>query len=217
MSHKTPFSLTGQFLKFVYGKRKHPKALWISSAGEILKIKLAKPLRYHDYDGWQAGHWVQVWGQQSYRAPKPLEPPQLRLKAYRMQRSHPPVQGDQAPTSDHASSVVPGRPRCDRTLASTALEPTRSSPGPAVIRFCQKSGCMKRGGKAVCQALQSALEHLELGDRVKIEGTGCMKACKAGPNLVVMPDKTHYRNIQAREIPALMQKHFADSLRPAGV
>jgi (2Fe-2S) ferredoxin len=35
-----------------------------------------------------------------------------------------------------------------------------------------------------------------------------MKNCKAGPNLV-MPDKTRYNRIQAAQIPAVMDKHFA--------
>ena len=60
---------------------------------------------------------------------------------------------------------------------------------------CQKSDCMKRGGKAVCQALEAALSDRGLEDQVTIKGTGCMKNCKAGPNLV-MPDKTRYSRIQ---------------------
>jgi len=48
---------------------------------------------------------------------------------------------------------------------------------------------MKRGGKAVCQALEALSAH-GLEDKVAIKGTGCMKTA-TGPNLV-MPDKTHY-------------------------
>ncbi len=67
---------------------------------------------------------------------------------------------------------------------------------------------MKRGGKAVCKALEAELDNRNLTGQVTIRGTGCMKHCKAGPNLVVMPDKTCYSRISADEIPALLDKHF---------
>jgi (2Fe-2S) ferredoxin len=79
----------------------------------------------------------------------------------------------------------------------------------ATILVCQKSDCMKRGGKAVCQALEAALSDRGLEDQVTIKGTGCMKNCKAGPNLV-MPDKTRHSRIQASFVPALMNQHFGD-------
>ncbi|BDI17312.1 hypothetical protein ANSO36C_31140 [Nostoc cf. commune SO-36] len=79
----------------------------------------------------------------------------------------------------------------------------------ATILVCQKSDCMKRGGKALCQALEAALSDRGLEDQVTIKGTGCMKNCKAGPNLV-MPDKTRHSRIQAAQVPALMNQHFGD-------
>jgi (2Fe-2S) ferredoxin len=68
---------------------------------------------------------------------------------------------------------------------------------------------VKRGGKALCQALQSELRDSGLEDSVTIKGTGCMKNCKAGPNLI-MPDKTRYSKIQASQVPALIDKHFPE-------
>ena len=67
---------------------------------------------------------------------------------------------------------------------------------------------MNRGGKAVCRALEAALSHRGLQDQVMIKGTGCMKKCKAGPN-IVMPDKTRYSRIPSTQVPAIMDKHFA--------
>lgn len=67
---------------------------------------------------------------------------------------------------------------------------------------------MKRGGKELCHALQKALGDRNLDSQITIQGTGCMKNCKAGPNLV-MPDKTRYSRIQAEQVPALIDKHFA--------
>jgi (2Fe-2S) ferredoxin len=69
---------------------------------------------------------------------------------------------------------------------------------------------MKRGGTAVCHAIEAALSDRGLSNQVAIKGTGCLKQCKAGPNLV-MPDKTRYSRIQADEIPHVLDKHFTAS------
>lgn len=92
-----------------------------------------------------------------------------------------------------------------------AMETAKTKPAKnkETILVCQKSDCMKRGGKAVCQALEAALSNRGLEDQVTIKGTGCMKKCKAGPN-IVMPDKTRYSRIPSTQVPAIMDKHFAD-------
>ena len=105
----------------------------------------------------------------------------------------------------------------DRVYPSAKLTPSSPvnevKPKPAkteTILVCRKSDCMKRGGKEVCQVLQTEISDRGLDNHVTIKGTGCMKSCKAGPNLV-MPDKTRYKRIQAAEIPALVDKHFANT------
>lgn len=94
------------------------------------------------------------------------------------------------------------------------VRPGTSSKTQAKILVCQKSDCQKRGGAAVCQALQTALCERGLEDRVCIQGTGCLKQCKAGPNIVLMPDKTRYSRIEPADIPALIEKHFATTHIP---
>jgi (2Fe-2S) ferredoxin len=66
---------------------------------------------------------------------------------------------------------------------------------------------MKRGGKAICQALETVLSDRGLTDQVTIKGTGCMKNCGKGPNLV-MPGAVRYCKIDATEIPDLVDRHF---------
>ena len=101
-----------------------------------------------------------------------------------------------------AQQVIPAT---DHTETATVKEiPVKNK---ASILVCQKSDCMKRGGKAVFQALQAALNAHGLEDQVTIKGTGCMKNCKAGSNLV-MPDKTRHSRIQAVQIPTLIEKHL---------
>ncbi|MGV0026009.1 (2Fe-2S) ferredoxin domain-containing protein [Phormidesmis priestleyi] len=102
-----------------------------------------------------------------------------------------------------AYSVVP-------IVPTTSIKPDiRPSKSKQSILVCQKSGCMKRGGKAVCQALEMALSDRGLDDQVTIKGTGCMKNCGQGPN-VIMPGKARYCKINAKEIPGLVDKHFPE-------
>lgn len=91
-------------------------------------------------------------------------------------------------------------------IPTATIEPSSRQKPSEVILVCQKSGCMKRGGKAVCQALEMALSDRGL-DQVAIKGTGCMNNCGKGPN-VVMPGKVRYCQINAKEIPGLVDKHF---------
>ena len=56
--------------------------------------------------------------------------------------------------------------------------------------------------------MQAALEIRGLSEQVSIKGTGCLKDCKAGPNIVMMPDKKRYTRVEATQIPALIDKHF---------
>lgn len=86
--------------------------------------------------------------------------------------------------------------------------PVRPTPASATILVCQKSDCLKRGGKAVCKALETALSDRDLTDQVSIRGTGCMKQCKAGPNIVFMPEKTRYSRVSARDVAVLVDEQF---------
>jgi (2Fe-2S) ferredoxin len=79
----------------------------------------------------------------------------------------------------------------------------------ATVLVCQKSDCWKNGGASVCRMLEEKLEEKGLGDAVTIKRTGCLKQCKRGPNVVVMPDKKHYTNVNPQEIPNLIDRHFA--------
>jgi (2Fe-2S) ferredoxin len=81
------------------------------------------------------------------------------------------------------------------------------------ILICQKSDCCKRGAMALRQLLENEVSDRNLSE-VKIKGTGCMKDCKAGPN-VVMPDKTRHTRVRLGDIPQLLDRHLP-SLSKAG-
>ncbi|MEH1899012.1 MAG: (2Fe-2S) ferredoxin domain-containing protein [Nostoc sp.] len=186
------FCLEGRFINFVIKDGYKLKGLILGTHEGESYIKLAKHLRAAFDLRLPPGTWLQVVGYKKHD----LKDGTVTLKAERVMAARSemgrvetiaPVQ--EPPSSDNVK-----------------VKPAKTK---ATILVCQKSDCMKRGGKAVCQALEAALSDRGLEDKVTIKGTGCMKNCKAGPNLV-MPDKTRHSRIQATQVPALMDKHFGD-------
>jgi NADH:ubiquinone oxidoreductase subunit E len=110
---------------------------------------------------------------------------------------------------DHDTEMVKLKAYWIGTIVPTPVSKPEVRPSKATqnILVCQKSSCMKRGGKAICQALEEALSDRGLEGQVAIKGTGCMKNCGKGPN-VIMPGKGRYCQIDAKEIPGLIDKHF---------
>ncbi|MBD2344081.1 (2Fe-2S) ferredoxin domain-containing protein [Anabaena subtropica] len=182
------FCLEGRFIEFVIKDGYKLKGLLLRTADGECYVKLAKQLRF-TFD-WRlpSGTWLQVVGQKKYDA----KTGEVTLKAESVMAARTDIQQ----TVKQFPTIGNSKPKPDKPKAT--------------ILVCQKSDCMKRGGKALCQALEATLSDRGLEDQVTIKGTGCMKNCKAGPNLV-MPDKTRYTRIQAAQVPALMNKHFADS------
>ena len=84
----------------------------------------------------------------------------------------------------------------------------------ASVILCQKSSCRKRGAAEVHQAVIESLGDRGLGEQVAIKDTGCMKQCKYGPCMVFMPDKSRYTEVRAKDVPMLVEKHFASKLKP---
>ena len=181
-SEVTEFCLEGRFLDFVIKDGYKLKGLLLRTSEGECYIKLAKHLRSAFDLRLAKGTWLQVVGTKQYNPKKD----QVTLVAERVM----------AASSD--MGIVAAQNQIKTKPAKTQT-----------ILVCQKSDCMKRGGKALCQALESELINSGLENSVTIKGTGCMKNCKSGPNLV-MPDKTRYSKIQAVQVPALIDKHFSD-------
>lgn len=180
------FSLEGRFLSFVFEDGYKLKGLRLASAEGECCIKLCKELRADLELRLIPGDWVQVVGEKKLN----LKTGKLKLKAEQV-----------ISAVDKREQISPSREQGEKK--------GRLGVKKASILVCQKSDCMKRGGKAVCQALQAELSDRGLEDRVTIKGTGCFKECSSGPNLVVMPDKTRYSRIQAAQISELVDKHYS--------
>jgi (2Fe-2S) ferredoxin len=182
------FCLEGRFLEFVIKDGYKLKGLMVGTAEGECYVKLAKHLRAAFDLRLAPGTWLQMVGFKKYDS----ETGEFKFKAERVMASR----GSREIKETSSQVIVDTK--------SDDIKPVKK----AIILMCQKSDCMKRGGKALCQALEKELGDRNLSDQVIIKGTGCMKNCKAGPNLV-MPDKTRYSRINATQIPALVQKHFA--------
>ncbi|WP_353930306.1 (2Fe-2S) ferredoxin domain-containing protein [Okeanomitos corallinicola TIOX110] len=175
------FCLEGRFLDFVIKDGYKLKGLLLSTADGEHYIKLAKHLRTAFDLRLPRGTWLQVIGTKKHHYKKD----QVTLKAERIMA---------------ASSQV--------TVAAPSPNQSKVQKKQTIL-MCQKSDCMKRGGKTLCQVLASELSDRGLQDTVDIKGTGCMKKCKAGPN-IVMPDKTRYTQVKPSQVAILVDKHFGE-------
>ena len=184
-SQVTEFCFEGRFLDFVIKDGYKLKGLLLSTSEGECYIKLAKHLRSAFDLRLPQGTWLQVVGTKQYNAKKD----QVTLVAERVM----------------AASAGMG------TVTAQNLAKTKPDKMQTIL-VCQKSDCMKRGGKALCQALESELINHGLENSVAIKGSGCMKNCKSGPNLV-MPDKSRYSKVKAEQVPALIDKHFPGEIR----
>jgi (2Fe-2S) ferredoxin len=182
------FCLEGQLLDFVIKDGYKLKGLLLATAEGECYVKLAKHLRAAFDLRLPPGTWLQVVGEKK----QDLKTGEVKLKAERVMTTRYKTDRETLLPQPHDSSS------------------NNTKVKKATILVCQKSDCMKRGGQEVCQALNAALSDRNLDSHVTIKGTGCMKNCKAGPNLV-MPDKTRYSQVKARQVPVLIDKHFTDN------
>jgi len=175
------FSLEGKFLGFELEDGYKRKYLQIGTVEGEYRVKLPKYLRSSFELNLQPGDVLQIFGERKFDYKKDS----LKLKAERV------IAIDRQPPA-----ITPATPVKRQTKAK------------ASILVCQKSDCVKRGAKGVCQALQASLSDRGLENEVEIKATGCLKQCKAGPNVVVMPDKTRYTRVQTEQVAELIDKHF---------
>ena len=179
------FSLEGRFLDFVIKDGYKLKGLLLATADGECYVKLAKHLKFAFDLRLPRGTWLKVAGTKKYN-PKKEE---VKLKAEKVLA---------------ISSVM------EAVVTSPEMKKPKAQKKQTIL-MCQKSDCMKRGGKLLCQVLESELSDRGLQDQVNIKGTGCMKKCKAGPNLV-MPDKTRYTKIKPSQVAILVDKHFGEDV-----
>ncbi|MBD2041404.1 (2Fe-2S) ferredoxin domain-containing protein [Microcoleus sp. FACHB-672] len=181
------FSIEGRFLSFVLEDGYKIKYLRLGTGEGELWIKLSKPLRGSVEQSLIPGSWVRVAGEKKLE----YDTGKLKLKAHLVEPAYPATQ-----------------------FQTSVPKPAPAAKPKATILVCQKSDCCKRGAQQVCQALEKTICDRGLEGEVTVKGTGCMKLCKAGPAVMVLPDKTRYTRLHPSEVPALVDKHFSGNLTP---
>ena len=177
-------TIVGQLLDFVIKDGYKVKYLRITVSDREYWIKLPKEIRKTLNPSIKPGCWLEISGTQKLKRKTGT----LKLKAED-------VQLIPAPNQQNSTATIP-----------------QAKPKKAKILVCGKSSCRKRGVKAVCEALESSLQACGLGDEIKIKETGCLKQCKKGPNIIMMPDKARYTQVRPQEIPTLIGKHYTKAL-----
>ena len=173
------FQLEGQFMGFL-GKPGKIKYLRLAVGDREVEIKLSKHLRHAVWE-LKPGDGIQVWGEQKFK----VSFQELKLKAL-------------------GFNLI----SCGYQPKSTCTSPNSPCPKKGKILLCQKSGCVKRGGKKMYDALKEGLCNLGLEDSVSIQVTSCQKRCKRAPNMVFMPAKAKYSEVPTKEISSLLEKHY---------
>lgn len=178
------FNFEGQFLDFVKhdGKLKY---LRLKVLSEEIQIKIPKTMRITVGLTLQPGEpiWVKGIGKLDQDAHE------LKLKATQI-----------IPLTERASTVPTSATR------SLRMHQPKSQIKPKIkVLVCKKSGCLKRGGKGLCEALDQTLCDHRLEEHVTIERTGCLKRCSSAPNLVIMPGNQRYTEVRPKILPQIAE------------
>ncbi|NEZ62124.1 (2Fe-2S) ferredoxin domain-containing protein [Leptolyngbyaceae cyanobacterium CCMR0082] len=183
---KQTFCLEGRFEGFMAGSKSPFKYLSVHGADDQHVVKLSKSVRLMLFRYLQVGDWIRVIGEQSIDQ----ETGEPKLKAKEVLRVKP-----LEVVATPSSSV-------------TSKTPPKAKQKKPKILICQKSTCRKRGAAQVCREVESTLANYGLTDSVEVKLTGCMDKCKAGPNMVVMPQKQRYTKVKPGQIPGVIAEHF---------
>lgn len=173
------FNLRGQLLDFVIKDGYKIKYLRVAISETEYWIKPEKEIRQQLTQMITPGCWIEVQG----FSEQSFKTGKVKLKANSVKQ---------------ITISEPARP-----------QPSKEKASKSNILVCQKSNCWKRGGQEVCQFLEKGLRDRGLDDTVQVKLTGCLKQCKAGPNVVMMPEKVRYSKVQPHHVTELLDKHFA--------
>jgi (2Fe-2S) ferredoxin len=177
------FSLEGQFLGFAShdGKLKYIR---LGVLSEEMLIKLPKAMRNAGRLLLQPGESIRVTGIGKFDR----NSGELKLKATQI-----------VPLSEPQTQIVPETPS---TPVSSVTNQSKIKP-KIKVQVCEKSGCLKRGGKGLSEALEQILRDRNLEQYVTIERTKCLKRCSSAPNLVIMPGNHRYMEVRPKKLPQI--------------
>lgn len=76
------------------------------------------------------------------------------------------------------------------------------------ILICAGTGCISSGTISVKDALENELKRHNLQDKIRIILSGCHGFCEKGPIFIVYPEDIFYCEVQAEDIPELVEEYL---------
>jgi (2Fe-2S) ferredoxin len=70
--------------------------------------------------------------------------------------------------------------------------------------------CKSKKSEELIPLLKQELSKAGLGKEVRAQKAGCLDSCEFGPAMVVYPDNVWYGNVQATDIPEIIQSHIVN-------
>jgi (2Fe-2S) ferredoxin len=194
------FDLVGQLKDIFIKSNDRVKYLKLATNEREYLIKVSKQIRANLSQILKPGFQVQIQGQrqQSWKNGK------VKYRADVVE-----ILANQEVASRFEREVSTLEKQNEQIISSTKP----SAKPKAKVLVCQKSTCWKRGGKEVCELLEASIRDRGLTTQVQIQPTGCLKQCKKGPNIVMMPDKACYSKVQPQQVPSLLEKHLVNAIK----
>jgi NADH:ubiquinone oxidoreductase subunit E len=179
-------AVTGQLIGFIFKDGYKLKYLRMNVAEREYWFKVPKELRHSLDSAIQSGCFLEIQG---------------TAKTHRKN-------GKLELTADAVTLISQEQAQHPPTTPSGKKAKKEKNKGKILI--CQKSDCWKRGGKKICEKLQQELSDRGLDETITVQKTGCLKKCKKGPNIVVLPEKAHYPLFKPQQVSSVLEKHFCN-------
>ena len=71
-----------------------------------------------------------------------------------------------------------------------------------------RGSCGEKGGRELLPAFFQEMERHELFGKILITESTCMGPCLIGPTVVVYPDGTWYKGVNAADVAEIMEQHI---------
>jgi len=79
------------------------------------------------------------------------------------------------------------------------------------ISLCDTTGCRATDSADVRDALIREIDERGLGDRVRLQTTGCQGFCERGPVMVVRPHGFFYQRVKPKDVPDILEKTILEN------
>lgn len=197
------FNIEGQFLGFISDITGKFKYLQLASASGDVKIKIPKQLRLPLSLSLEPGEQIRVVGVSeldSHTNTIKLKASKVTPIGFCLNQQMSPQQRTLLDPTTIANLPTVGSDRGET--------PAQKYSPKAKIIVCQKSGCLKRGGRGLLSELEKTLRDRGLQDQVIIEcSRSCLKCCKSAPNYILQIGDKEYKNSHLEAIVSLLENH----------